>query len=136
MRPRRLRIGFGKSDGRIFSRTHRRAVSALYGYRRAFKQRGTNVIEIKGTKYCIDQDAYNYIVCINRPKVSVRDGKESISYPQVAFYSDLAGCLRYILDAVLKSATETDEIISLKEALERINTAKEELQATLGEVMR
>lgn len=94
------------------------------------------MIEITGTKYCIDQDTYNYIVCLNRPRVSIKDGKESVSYPQLAFYSDLEGCLRYILNAMLKDATETDEIISLKEALEKVEAAKNEITVLLDEVLK
>lgn len=93
------------------------------------------MIEIKGTKYCIDQDAYNYIVCLNRPKVSVKDGKESVSYPQVAFYSELEGCLEYIIKQQQKSAIDTPEMISLKEALQRMEIAREKTKAAIRGVL-
>lgn len=93
------------------------------------------MIEIKGTKYCIDTDTYNYIVCLNRPQVSVKNGKESVSYPQIAFYRDMDGCLKYIIEQQKKDAIDTPEMISLEEALHRMEQARKDTEAAIKGMM-
>lgn len=49
-------------------------------------------------RWVIDVDAYNYIVCKNKPRPKEKNGKTYMEYPTVSYHRTLSEACKAILD--------------------------------------
>ena len=85
-------------------------------------------------RWVIDVDAYNYIVCKNKPIKEVKDGKEFIRYPSRSYHRTLSDALQAICDEEVRiSLGESTK--TLAEAVTAISEVRNEVMGLIDKIL-